>query len=357
MHFSRCERHVPLTALCLFYRDTVASVGIIPRELPFVSSNTAITYFRHALALDEHRGKFIPNFYQASKSEQKLAESEENASETRPSASPLTRATSNGKSPSENGKKKGSKHMTESQLHQQAVNAKLGTVTDSKEVWFAGCHCDVGGGSVPNDTRHSLARIPLRWMIRECFACKTGIIFDAEILQNEIGINPNSLYPDVKKRDPTKRIVPNRIHQIGRHESQGFMLWDFVKFVGSVVAIPLTFLFKVVSFPIHHTWLLLKYSRAGHWIREKLGFKGRKGKKNENGELRSVDGHVLPDEHNHDGGRAARTPFVSEELEDLNDALSPEYDQLSLRWIWWIIEFLPLRFRSQEGSRDDFYVK
>lgn len=32
---------------------------------------------------------------------------------------------------------------------------------------------DVGGGSVPNDTPHSLARIPLRWMIRECFLAKT----------------------------------------------------------------------------------------------------------------------------------------------------------------------------------------
>ena len=42
---------------------------------------------------------------------------------------------------------------------------------------------DVGGGSVPNGTRHSLARIPLRWMIRECFRCNTGIIFDAAQLQ------------------------------------------------------------------------------------------------------------------------------------------------------------------------------
>lgn len=32
---------------------------------------------------------------------------------------------------------------------------------------------DVGGGSVPNDTPHSLARIPLRWMVRECFLAKT----------------------------------------------------------------------------------------------------------------------------------------------------------------------------------------
>jgi hypothetical protein len=36
-------------------RDTVASVGIIPRYLPFVSTNNSIRFFRHAVALDEHR--------------------------------------------------------------------------------------------------------------------------------------------------------------------------------------------------------------------------------------------------------------------------------------------------------------
>ncbi|KAH9897658.1 hypothetical protein C8Q73DRAFT_787913 [Cubamyces lactineus] len=66
--------------------------------------------------------------------------------------------------------------------------------TDVKEVWFAGCHCDVGGGSVPDETHHALARIPLRWMIRECFRTKTGIRFHAELLKN-IGLDPATLWP------------------------------------------------------------------------------------------------------------------------------------------------------------------
>lgn len=38
----------------VYYRDTVASVGVIMgRTLPFVNSNKAIKTFRHALALDE----------------------------------------------------------------------------------------------------------------------------------------------------------------------------------------------------------------------------------------------------------------------------------------------------------------
>jgi uncharacterized protein (DUF2235 family) len=39
--------------------DCVASVGFIPRKLPFSTSPTnSIHYFRHAMALDEHRSKF-----------------------------------------------------------------------------------------------------------------------------------------------------------------------------------------------------------------------------------------------------------------------------------------------------------
>lgn len=42
-------------------RDTVSSVGIIPRKLPFTTSNTLVRTFRHALALDERRAKFKAN--------------------------------------------------------------------------------------------------------------------------------------------------------------------------------------------------------------------------------------------------------------------------------------------------------
>jgi hypothetical protein len=43
--------------------DTVASVGFIPRTLPFTQSNTAIRKFRHACALDERRVKFKPSLH------------------------------------------------------------------------------------------------------------------------------------------------------------------------------------------------------------------------------------------------------------------------------------------------------
>ena len=58
---------------------------------------------------------------------------------------------------------------------------------------------DIGGGSVDNDTAHALARIPLRWMVRECFKSKTGIMFDTDGLRG-IGIDPHSVYPTVQPR-------------------------------------------------------------------------------------------------------------------------------------------------------------
>ena len=45
---------------------------------------------------------------------------------------------------------------------------------------------------MPNGRRHSLARIPLRWMIRECFNAKTGIIFDAHMLKHQVGLDIDS---------------------------------------------------------------------------------------------------------------------------------------------------------------------
>jgi uncharacterized protein (DUF2235 family) len=44
-------------------RDTVSSVGIVPRSLPYSSQNDGVKVFRHALALDECRARFRPNIW------------------------------------------------------------------------------------------------------------------------------------------------------------------------------------------------------------------------------------------------------------------------------------------------------
>jgi hypothetical protein len=60
---------------------------------------------------------------------------------------------------------------------------------------------DVGGGAVRNEVRNNLARISLRWMVRECFKLKTGILFHQEAFAT-IGMDYNMLWPQVKPRPP-----------------------------------------------------------------------------------------------------------------------------------------------------------
>jgi hypothetical protein len=74
---------------------------------------------------------------------------------------------------------------------------------------------DVGGGAVRNEIRNNLARIPLRWMIRQCFVTKTGILFHREMFP-VFGMDPESLWPVVKPRPPPVKSLsatPNHEHK------------------------------------------------------------------------------------------------------------------------------------------------
>ncbi|QRV93517.1 hypothetical protein RhiJN_21535 [Ceratobasidium sp. AG-Ba] len=95
------------------FRDTVASVGVLPRKpFPLTDKSEHITHFRHALALDELRVKFLP----------------EHLNENYPDV-------------------------------EQTV----------QEVWFAGTHSDVGGGNKSNPTLDRGGE-PLKWMMEEAQA-------------------------------------------------------------------------------------------------------------------------------------------------------------------------------------------
>ncbi|CAE6434278.1 unnamed protein product [Rhizoctonia solani] len=56
--------------------------------------------------------------------------------------------------------------------------------TDVLEVWFAGCHSDVGGGEERNDAEYSLSNISLRWMVRQIILSQCGIQFNNEALRD-----------------------------------------------------------------------------------------------------------------------------------------------------------------------------
>ncbi|KAF8882160.1 hypothetical protein CPB84DRAFT_221766 [Gymnopilus junonius] len=137
--------------------DTVNSVGIARAiKLGFTRTNDIVRTFRHAIALDEHRVKFKQSNWSGPPKE--VPDSADRPHSKKPRVQ-----------------------------------------TDVEEVWFAGCHCDIGGGSVANGTRPNLAHISLRWMIRECFRKNSGMIFDSEHIKI-IGIEPSSIYPIVKPR-------------------------------------------------------------------------------------------------------------------------------------------------------------
>ncbi|XP_006462906.1 hypothetical protein AGABI2DRAFT_224560 [Agaricus bisporus var. bisporus H97] len=305
--------------------DTVDSVGIFPKRLPFTTSNGIVRVFRHAISLDERRSKFKTNLWnrptdqeaqlgvQASSSQ--LAQpcmspttslnEKEPSTPTSPSLHNPSEKRSNTRSVRGGSEKSGGFRINEIRIGGSTHDKKLDTMeamysasarkklevpTDIEEVWFAGCHCDVGGGSVSNKTRHSLARIPLRWMVRECFKANTGIMFDSEGLR-EIGLDPATLYPFVTPRPRPHKIKPE--HKVQKPPE--------------------------VPIPVRLHATLSKKRPAGI--------------------------------HAHHAVHSS--PFLgSEEAEELNDALSPAYDQLKLKKGWWILEILPLQLRYQRGNNE-----
>lgn len=114
--------------------DTVKSYGgIWPTLLPHLRHNPSVETVRHALALDEHRAWFDATTWGR-------LDSDRHGAATR---------------------------LTESE------RAEIGRQS-IEEVWFRGCHSDIGGG----DREAATARISLRWMIGE--AHEAGLILSPE---------------------------------------------------------------------------------------------------------------------------------------------------------------------------------
>jgi len=219
--------------------DTVSSVGIVMgKTLPFTNSNQAIKTFRHALSLDEHRAKFRPNYYHyPAPTPAAAAKDPEQASGAPPDLE-------SGFSSDDLRKEKKNRWSFRSRANPKRTD-KVRTssitvrgnpdVTDVLEVWFAGCHSDVGGGAVSDDTVSSLANITLRWMVREIILSQCGIRFDVDALQR---LSIPYVFPDagnpndaMTARDKTDAVQP---------------LHDQLK------AIPLWWLLEII--PLHYSW-------------------------------------------------------------------------------------------------------
>ena len=142
-----------------------------------------------------------------------------------------------------------------------------------------------------NGTRHSLARIPLRWMIRECFKAQTGIIFDAHMLNHELGLDIESLYE-----------APKPLLRFDRHLSEP----DGSEIVRSSLTSALVSQFRwipktpILGPPLRWVWRKLLQFRKSQPSHKSHAWK-----------------------------------FEGEDQEELDDALSPIYDQLKYRAARW----------------------
>jgi hypothetical protein len=122
-------------------------------ELPFASGAKSIKIFRHALALDERRAKFVPEYWRKDADEIQL-ESEITILKSKLKLNPSDQSLQD--KLSELLKRKEKDHPS---------TAMVGTggkkMDKNIECWFMGCHSDVGGGNTLND-QPSLSNIPFR---------------------------------------------------------------------------------------------------------------------------------------------------------------------------------------------------
>ncbi|KAG8903116.1 hypothetical protein FRC01_009325, partial [Tulasnella sp. 417] len=159
--------------------DTVASCGLFGRHLPFTASNQIIRTFRHALALDERRGKFKPNQWHRKSHSIKGAENDPNGATA--VVPPLTHGPRRNETLNDyinsimDDVKKRMKKETFWSDDREAFDLKTKQEDcDVRELWFPGCHADVGGGSVKNRTEHCLANASLVWMVNQLLAADVG---------------------------------------------------------------------------------------------------------------------------------------------------------------------------------------
>ena len=111
-------------------RDTVSSVGLIRGDVFLSTSSSAAhaCHFRHALALDELRVKFMPEYFHEMNSQ--TDEGKSKYIVTSPDVEHAATPASERREPtmSDNG---------------TDLSGKKNRTTEIKEVWFAGSHSDV----------------------------------------------------------------------------------------------------------------------------------------------------------------------------------------------------------------------
>ncbi|KAH7097526.1 hypothetical protein BKA62DRAFT_833227 [Auriculariales sp. MPI-PUGE-AT-0066] len=96
--------------------------------------------------------------------------------------------------------------------------------TDVCEVWFAGDHCDVGGGNAPDTEPHPLSEIPLHWMVREVIRAQAGVQWDHAAFARTNMVLP-AFGLTATPRSTYHQLPPHGQHHRSESEAQ-FLPWN-----------------------------------------------------------------------------------------------------------------------------------
>jgi Uncharacterized alpha/beta hydrolase domain (DUF2235) len=171
-------------------------------------------------------------------------------------------------------------------------------VCDLLEVWFAGCHEDVGGGSVDNQVLHSLSDISLHWMVRQVIQSKSGVIFDQDALVRA-GLDVEAVYAKMEAKEAVDTATND---SNGQNDKRS----------GSIM-------------PESHQERISENPPVPD-VQAKT--------------LRSYPTMQWPERNAEDATDAGNL-----------DAFASIYDQLVISKLWWILEVLPTPYSYQDATR------
>lgn len=220
-------------------------------------------------------------------------------------------------------------------------------------------------------------------MIRECFKCNTGIVFDAVMLQ-QIGLNL-SIKDDprdgiqVELCDPPKRMSPIPVAPEDPIEKpEPITRWtpiisalytggSLLRGLFSILALPIVAISSIIGLTHHfRTW----HSARGNWLSESARGKidQKRVKIEKRGKVGTQGRELIPARKRPTlSANASEEDFAAllhhphelrrdldenyEANEEMKDALSPLYDQLSAAcaWKWQILEWVPQRVKKQKA--------
>ncbi|KIO28603.1 hypothetical protein M407DRAFT_22189 [Tulasnella calospora MUT 4182] len=220
----------------LFHCKIPALPMLSLEQLPFIDSDTIISRFRHALALDERRVDFMPSLWHKHPSHPHAAKHDLDSGTAvsgTATGSQLPHTVRGLLSLPKGVLMSLPKRVLSSIMILMRGPAKLrgdenpendpdddseyhhGQPTDVQEVWFAGCHADVGGGSTPNNQIHTLDNQSLQWMVSQVLKHAPFVLFRPDAFTYDKAFSTFTVTKTDSDPKPTRpRVQEQTLHAI-----------------------------------------------------------------------------------------------------------------------------------------------